>query len=123
MLQFHREVYKETHDNGGSAPRYTSAEFNDLLGSQDVLVVQYSAVKVAGTTPTLTIDLQGSNNGVDWQLVENLINGASLTAGTINSELEASGQNLPAFVRLAIYLGGTNPSAEIQIIASGRSTT
>ena len=122
MRRFNKDVYKETHDSGATA-RYTSAEFNDLLGSQDVLVVQYSAVKIAGTTPTLTIDLQGSNNGADWQLIENLINAVSLTPGSVNAGIDASGQNLPAFVRLAIYMGGTNPSAELQIIASGRSTS
>jgi len=122
MRRFNKDVYKETHDTGATA-RYTSAEFNDLLGSQDVLVVQYSAVKIAGTTPTLTIDLQGSNNGADWQLIENLINAVSLTPGSVNAGIDASGQNLPAFVRLAIYMGETNPSAELQIIASGRSTS
>ncbi len=119
MRRFNKDVYKETHDTGATA-RYTSAEFNDLLGSQDVLVVQYSAVKVAGTTPTLTIGLQGSNNGVDWKDIMTLVSAASLTAGTVNTGIASTDKDLPSFVRLAISMGGTTPSAEIQVIACGR---
>ncbi len=119
MRRFNREVYNETHDIGATS-RYTSAEFNDVLGSSDKLVVQYRAVKIAGTSPTLTIKLEGSNNGVDWVLIETLVNAASLTAAQVNSALATSTATLPAFVRFAITMGGTTPSAEVQIIACGR---
>ncbi len=121
MRRFNREVYKETHDLGATV-RYTSAEFNDLLGSQDRLVVQYSAIKIGGTDPTLTIEAEGSNNGVDWVNLETLINAAELTAATVNTGIQATSGSVvyPAFVRLTISMGGTTPSAEIQVTVCGR---
>lgn len=124
MRRFNREVYKETHDIGATA-RYTSAEFNDLLGSQDRLVVQYSGIKISGTSPTLTVVLEGSNNGVDWVAQDTLFNAAALTAGQVNTAVSLGfplGSYVQAFARLKVTMAGTNPSAQVQLFACGRST-
>ncbi len=122
MRGFNRQVYRETHESGSTA-RYTSAEFNDLLGSRDRLIVHYTAGRVSGTSPTLTIELEGSNNGQDWQSLVPLVSAEPLVAGNVNTGRGNSDKDLPAFVRLAITMGGTSPVAEVEIVACGRDST
>ncbi len=119
MRRFFREVFKGAHDTGAT-PRYTSSEVNELLGSAEKLVVQYRAIKIDGTTPTLSLELQGSDNGVDWTNLEYLFSAEALTAGVVNTRIATSTADIPAFARLALTMAGTYPSAEIQLFVCGR---
>jgi hypothetical protein len=107
----------------GANERYSSAEFNDQLGSSDELVIQWRATKVGGTSPTLTITLYGSNNGVDWISREVLVNATALTAGQLNTAAATSSTRIMAFSRIAVSMAGSGgPTADIEVIVCGRDS-
>jgi hypothetical protein len=119
MRKFNREVYFETTE---SSSRYTSAEFNELLGSADQLIIQFRAQRVTGTTPKITVKLEGSNNGTDWVELQTPINDVSLNVGGVSTGFGSTSVNLPAFVRLNTVLGGTAPVGDITLIVCGRDS-
>ncbi|MBI5513298.1 MAG: hypothetical protein HY909_05985 [Deltaproteobacteria bacterium] len=105
----------------GANERYSSAEFNDLLGSADLLVIQWRATKVGGTVPALTITLWGSNNGVDWISRETLVNAVGLTIGVLNTAAASSTTRLMAYNRIGVSMSGPGgPTADIEVIVCGR---
>ncbi|MBI5513952.1 MAG: hypothetical protein HY909_09300 [Deltaproteobacteria bacterium] len=107
----------------GPNERYSTAEFNDRLGTADQLVFQWRATKVGGTVPTLTITLYGSNNGADWILRETLVNGTALNLGVLNTGAAQSSTRLMAFNRIGVSMAGPGgPSGDIEVLVCGRDT-
>jgi hypothetical protein len=97
-----------------------------LLGAVDVLHVSGYAVQVTGTSPTLTIAVEVSNDRIFWwpqNLVAPVINGVTLSVGseTLFQGVDPNpAATRFAYARLNIALGGTNARASVRIWATGR---
>ena len=120
MRMFNSHLFSETME--GTTARYSSAEHNGLLGMAEKLVVQYRATKVSGTSPTLTVATEVSNDGIDWLPKTTIVSAQALTAGQVNSGILDTGSAIhAAFVRLKVTLGGTTPAANVDLIVCGRA--
>lgn len=124
MLVFFEKVFDGFLS--GTANVYTQTELSELLGSADHLDIAIQARGVAGTSPTLTIQLENSFDGTRWQnrTVNPEVNALSLNAGDNPLQVYADSSQIPTALgrlRFRIALGGTTPSGVFQIWASGRS--
>lgn len=80
-------------------------------------VVEIDVTEVAGTSPTLSIDLQDSLDGTNFNKVATL-NAANITAtGRVVYRLDARAVPIANTVRLAFTLGGTAPSFTFSVRA------
>lgn len=108
----------------GTATIYTDPSLARGLGSADQLKIAAVADQVSGTSPTLTVQIEDSGEGMRWAAKNGTaeINASSLAAsGTTalrGSDTGATGST--AFVRLRIQLGGTNPVARLRLWVTGR---
>lgn len=112
----------------GTTVTYTDPSFNTLIGSADTLAIEAIVDQVSGTSPTLTVDLQhsGDNRNFVSKLTgaSAVIPALTLSTSAITTTLgtEPSSPNvLLGYVRLALTLGGTTPSAHIRIYVTGRT--
>jgi hypothetical protein len=110
----------------GTADVFTDSQYDTLLGMADQLSIGGYSAQVQGSTPTLTVQVEGSFDQRRWQSRNATaeVNGVTLAAG---GETNFQGQDgnptarpTLAFARLRIRLGGTGPNAQIRIWASGR---
>lgn len=125
MREFTVQVFDETI-TGTSTTWYTSATFNDLLGSADELIVHAVADGVSGTVPTLTVGVDHSCNGIDWINVG--WTASTLTGQTLANDTTYYGffptffPPLLTYARLRVFLGGTTPSCRLKVFACGRAS-
>lgn len=105
----------------GNAMLHTSPKFNDLLGRADVLQVQTYVSGVTGTSPTITVKVQGTNDGIHWFELETLENAVSIAAPPYISVKETT-KFLCGAVRLEISLGGSDPTANVILAVCGRTS-
>jgi len=121
MRLFYRPVFNEFVD--GTSSRFSSNDLNELLGSAEKLVVQIRAYKISGTSPTLTINVYRSNNGQD-ATSSVLLNAAALTTGNVYFNMLVSDALYTATpgdqVTFEVKLGGTTPSAQVELVVCGR---
>src|SRR5262249_23919678 len=131
MMKYGRMVFDEFIPSTTAV--YTANDFNLILGSADKLSFFAVADNVAGTSPTLTVQMEHSGDGRIWQ-VKNAtaeLNGASLTVGATNPTSvnpsvlfvgsDDGNKALMPFVRLRIQLAGSgSPAAHVKIYACGR---
>lgn len=128
MLVFLEKIF----DNyiTGAQNVYTEDGYADLLGSVDSPFVMAVVTAVTGTSPTITLQVEGSPNGSRWmpqvlgppQIVNQGIIAGSNIAFRSDSISSATICAMPGLCRLRIQLGGTNPAANLIIFASGRDT-
>jgi hypothetical protein len=125
MLVFHELVY-EGYVLADSAIVVPGAHLMALLGGVDVLHLSGYAVQVTGTSPTLTIAVEVSNDRIFWwpqNLVSPVINGLSLTIGseTFFQGVDSSPTATRfAYAKLNIGIGGTNARGFVRVWATGR---
>jgi hypothetical protein len=103
---------------------YTSADFNDRLGTGDQLALHAVTTAVSGTAPTLTCRVETSANGKDWYAAQTTpeINASAMVNG------KASQGQVPAFLpvlqkyaRVRLSLGGSSPACRVKLYATGRT--
>lgn len=103
----------------GTASVYTGAQFNESLGMYDMVAIQAVVDQVAGTSPDLTVAIEGSNDQRNWVAKNGTaeISAEPLSSSATNVFVGTDAGSTPslAFVRLKITLGGTNPSAHVKI--------
>ncbi|MBZ0119264.1 MAG: hypothetical protein K8H88_19900 [Sandaracinaceae bacterium] len=108
----------------GTTAVYTPAELNGSLAQADKFFVSVRAAQSSGTSPTVTVTLEHSNDNVNFTSKATLINASALSTTAITN---AFGSDLGtsnvggAFMRLAIQLGGTTPASNLQVTLCGRS--
>jgi len=112
----------------GTTAVYTSPQLNALIASAEKYMLQARVAQVAGTTPALKVTMERSNDGNDFE------NGNNPQSKLISVPLNPNttetfyGQDLGtstvggSFARLTITLGGTNPSAHLKLILTGRDS-
>lgn len=124
MLAFNQVVF-DADINGTATTYYSAGQFNDQLGSADSLVVLASWGSVGGTAPKLTVGFEHSGDGQNWiptvgtgtpDIYNIDLNSGPAWAGA------AAGLTpvLLSFVRLAVNLGGTNPTCRLKLTVTGR---
>ncbi|MBI4703818.1 MAG: hypothetical protein HY744_22135 [Deltaproteobacteria bacterium] len=124
MRQFQQVVF-DRYVNGTTTV-YSDAAFNDLLGQFNQLSIQACCSEIAGTSPTLTVNVETSGDQQTWHSKfgsgSEPISGVSLTAAS-NTHWGKDTGSTPSLgaVRLTITLVGTSPAARIRIFACGRS--
>lgn len=130
-------IFNEMVFNGyvtGGTDVFSEDKYQELLGFADQLSIGAYTAQVTGTTPTLTVQVQQSFDKFRWQARNSTstpeISAATLSGGTTETILHGYDGNkqgpppndrpvLP-FVRLRISLGGTNPTAQVRVWATGR---
>jgi hypothetical protein len=108
----------------GATNVYTPTHLAELLGSADRICGLAVAHGATGTSPTLTVQFEHSFDGTRWlnQNATPELNGAALSGGFNNLRLFTSNL-IPVlnYVRMRVALGGTSPSASLEIWICGRS--
>ena len=111
----------------GTAAVYSDSQHNALLGTTDQLSIGGYTAQVTGTSPTLTVQVEQSFDNIRWQNRNGTAEIAAAALSTGSTETNVQGQDgsptarptLP-FVRLKITLGGTSPTAQVRLWATGR---
>ncbi len=108
---------------GSTTAALTDPKFDELLASGDSISVQAVADQITGTTPTLTISLEHSGDRRNWSAKTTLVSAVAIGPASTNVALGNDPGTSPmlGFVRLKITLGGTTPTARVQVYACGRS--
>lgn len=102
--------------------RYTSGDLTRLLGRADALAIHAVTTLVAGTAPTLRIQVEHSADGRVF--VQRVSGVPEIPATAISNDAAFTGTtwlgvSLLAYVRLAITLGGTSPLARVRVFVTG----
>ena len=105
----------------GTATEYSDPVLNAPMAQGEKRTVQMRIMQAAGTTPTITVKLERSNDNLTWDTTAQatFFNAVTLANGT--SFAQDTGANVGGcFARIAVTLGGTNPSAQVQITLTSR---
>ena len=105
----------------GTTPIDTSQESSEALARAKIIVLHIVATQGAGTSPTLTVKAMHGGDGRRWVDAVTLVNAQSLASTPYEVIVDTSSVELAGFVKFQVTLGGTTPSAYIQITATGRS--
>jgi len=121
MIAFSEEIFR-TYVSGTQSV-YTDMRFAALLGSVERLSVWAFNLVVSGTTPSLTIQIEQSPDGIRWQNQGSVpeCNNISIVSLTYISFDSANDVPMANYVRLRITLGGTSPATLLRLQAAGRS--
>ncbi len=107
----------------GTSAVYTDPKWNTPMGVGDVFFLSAIASQFSGTSPTLTVSVQTSGDGVywgDWAGAP-VINAVALTGDDkVGSGSDGYLNNGLRFMRLKIVLGGTSPQTRLQLWWVGR---
>ena len=122
MRLFNLRVCNENIEGTGQV--YTASELNALLASVEALSLFAVADTVSGSSPTLTVQIEESDDQVHWKSkgATAEINGVALStaAKTIAVGRDDGTIVSPGYLRLKVQLGGTSPKAHVRIWAAGR---
>jgi hypothetical protein len=107
----------------GTSNVYSPTDLSQVLGSADRLCGIVIAHAFTGTNPTVTIQFEHSFDGTRWmsQNATPELNAWGLP-GFFNTN-GFSSTRIPAlnFVRMRVALGGTSPTATLEVWLCGRS--
>ncbi|MBZ0119209.1 MAG: hypothetical protein K8H88_19600 [Sandaracinaceae bacterium] len=107
----------------GTTAVYTPAELNRSLAQADKFFLSVRAAQSSGTSPTVTVALEHSNDNVNWTNKATLLSAQALSTSAIThlfaSDLGTSNVG-GSFMRLSVQLGGTTPASNLQVTLCGR---
>jgi len=108
----------------GTATVHTAERFNDSMGLPDQLAIQVVVDQVNASGHDLTLAIENSSDQRNWvpKSATPEIANESLSNTQTNVEVASDDGSTPslAYVRLAITLAGTNPTAHVKIHVCGR---
>jgi hypothetical protein len=81
------------------------------------MVVEIDVTAVAGTSPTLTVSLEDTFDGANWNKVVDLNSAAITATGRTVKRLDVTGLPFTNTTRLSWTLGGTAPSFTFSVNA------
>jgi hypothetical protein len=116
---FNLQVVKATLIGGTLSPLYSDPEINGTLGTADTLYTQIYVDGVGSSATDVTVNVEGSNDGIQWtpSPVPKLIPG--LTPGAGPTVVFANFANQAAYARFVVSANKDN--ALVRVIACGRS--
>ena len=117
------------HASATETSTWTGSTFN--IGDYLSADVTLSVTNVAGTTPTLDVRLQVSDDGVNWQYLNDLVPGVGVFARVTSSSIPFATDGSPVVQMLTIStfskyaraigtIGGTNPTFTFTLRAVGK---
>jgi hypothetical protein len=122
MLQFNILAFNAVVT--GTSPVYSDASLNDRIGEADYLGLHVIATQGAGTSPTVTVQVEHSADGIRWLNKQATAEINAIAVGSLgppgNMTGEVSGKPGLGRARLRVQLGGTGPSAQVQVFLAGR---
>lgn len=110
----------------GTTAVYTAPELYAKLAQADKLMIQCRASQTVGTSPTISVDVEHSCDGVGWQQRTSPISAKSIPIGAVTYEYgEDTGAKVGGSkARLKITIGGSsNPGGYIEIWVTGRTAS
>jgi hypothetical protein len=116
---FNLQVVKATLIGGTLSPLYSDPEINGTLGTADTLYTQIYVDGVGSSATDVTVNVEGSNDGIQWtpSPVPKLIPG--LTPGAGPTVVFANFANQAAYARFVVSANKDN--ALVRVIACGRA--
>lgn len=108
----------------GTTAIQTTPEKYAMFAQAERFFLQGRITQSGGTSPTITVLLEHSNDGVTWTTKATLVNALALTPNAITN---TTGSDLGTAIvggckaRLSVALGGTNPTAFVELWLTGRS--
>jgi hypothetical protein len=125
MRVFHTVVFDDTVE--GTTAVYTGPQHNSILGFPDALSIYGYAAQAAGTSPTITVQVEHGPDERRWINRNGTaeVNAVSLNAATetpfSGNDLNPAGTTRLGFARLRVQIGGTgSPKARVKIWVTGR---
>lgn len=127
---FGMKVWDQAISGAAATTVYTDPTYYRTIAQAEKFNVSARVTQVGGVTPTITIVLEHSNDGVNWLTKHTFILTGTPTGATLNPNAVnlKDGSDLgtavvgAAQMRLAITLGGTgNPTAYVEVWLCGRS--
>lgn len=102
-----------------SAARTTSGRSDqfDVGGYASAAVIEIRVTAVAGTTPTLDVDLEDTFDGTNWNKVADINSAAITAAGVTVVRLNLANTPTTNRLRLNYTVGGTTPSFTFSVKA------
>lgn len=127
MILYNMKVFEGGITGAATADAvYTPSELNARLGQADKFFFSARVAQGSGSSPTLTVLMEHSNDNVNWKTKSTPINAQSISgasSGVVTLTGEDTGSSVcGAFVRFLIGLGGTTPSANVQVWVTGRTS-
>jgi hypothetical protein len=116
---FNLPVVKATLIGGSASPLYSDPELNGTLGTADTLYTQIYVDGVGSSATDVTVNVEGSNDGVVWDpsLTPKVV--SVTTAGTGPAVAFAMFPCQAAYARFVVSANKDN--ALVRVIACGRS--
>lgn len=107
--------------NDGVSTFYSEPRHDAGLAAGERVVVETRVSNVSGASPTLTMTLETSNDGVNWVVRGTLVSAYPIVSGTVMNGAERSMSTVGArFARLGVRLGGSGPNAYVESWAVAR---
>ncbi len=107
----------------GNTTVESDPKLNDALGEGDTYTVQTYVANSGGTSPTITVKMQGSNDGKSWADRQTILNAQDISTSPYENITESTADMVvTAQGKLQVNLGGTNPYAYVRIVACTRSS-
>jgi hypothetical protein len=112
----------DDHVQGNGVVYLTDTSLNLALALYDKLGVQIVTDNATGTSPTITVELQHSNDGRNWHVKSTLVSAQAVSTTASTTFFGSDNGSTPsmALCRLNITLGGTNPSCKVRIHVCAR---
>ena len=118
MLLAASQTYSNAGDNVFSGAVQTVTTNSNVFAADTTnLVCHLHVSAVSGTTPSLTVKLQDSGNGVDWVDIPS----AAFAAVTAAGSQRVVVTNVGSMVRAVSTISGTTPSLTVTLTAVGRN--
>jgi hypothetical protein len=107
---------------GTSATYYSDTTYNVALAMYDKVAVQVVADSASGTTPTLTVAWEHSNDGRNWHEKATLVDAGAVSTTATATFFGSDNGSTPsmALCRVAITLGGTTPACHVRVHVCAR---
>ena len=120
-IQYAGKVYSDVM-NDGTNTYYSDPECNAKLGMAEKFFIEARTSNVTGTTPTLAIALESSNDNVNWVPRSTVIVATAIASGTTltGSELGTAAVG-GRFQRFTLKLAGTTPNAYVELWVTARN--
>lgn len=103
---------------------YTDFSHAEAMGLADVVMVLVMSHQATGTSPTLSVDVETSPDGINWAswLGGTVINAQALSTSALTflASNPVYFQNGARFMRLKLTLAGTGPSSRLNVYWIGR---
>lgn len=123
MRLYHLQVFDDII-SGTSSTWYSNADHDSTLGGADWIVVGAVTSSVSGTSPSLSLFVEYSGDGINWSSPFPPLLGGSISNQGLHANVLSPGGTFPVLlshIRLKFTLSGTNPQCRLRLYVTGRA--